>query len=425
MKKLSATIQFDKKPKIIILISLTLLVVLIIGGTYVYLKKDSWLANDLVAQGEKYLIAKQYDNAIESFNKAIKADVKEEKAYIHLADIYIIDSRPEEAVQILKKGLNATQSKIISAKLKSEQSKINTYGNTSGNRKSYSLIAQQGDWIYYSAYSKYIYKVKINGTDKERFNVGAVDLNVVGDWIYYMDLHSNHICKIRLDGTEKTKLNNDDCSDLNVVGNWIYYLNYVEKDSVCKIFRIRTDGTGREKICDDEAGSLNVEGDWIYYSDGYDTCIYKIKTDGTKKTKLSKDTAYNINVVANQIYYSNNNNDIYKINTDGTGKTKVSRNVGDHINVVGDWIYYDNFVNDMSGRNYLYKIKTNGTSRTELYDNYVLGIYSINDWIYLLFYDKSHKKCLYKMKPDGSQKQFFDFVGGPIYRDGKIVTYLG
>lgn len=92
----------------------------------------------------------------------------------------------------------------------------NSVGNTSGNINNYGWVAIQGDWIYYrnDALNGNLYKVKTDGTKKTKLNDDdVVNINVVGDWIYYFDVKSRsfagdvyHIYRIKIDGTEKTKI---------------------------------------------------------------------------------------------------------------------------------------------------------------------------------------------------------------------------
>ena len=75
-------------------------------------------------------------------------------------------------------------------------------------------------WIYYSSYgdelakmyrdfrifgeSEGIYRVKINGSDKQRISdVSGQSVNIAGEWIYYINLRDNRaLYKVRVDGTE-------------------------------------------------------------------------------------------------------------------------------------------------------------------------------------------------------------------------------
>ena len=392
-----------------LLIGLSATVVVIVG-VFVYLNTGARLADKQAVQGEKYLAGKQYDEAIGVFEKAIKTDKKTAKAYNGLADAYIglkdtkkaeesvqsgieaspeadilylklaemydNDGKPEEAVQTLKTGYAAVKSQNIQTQLKKLQAAINTYGNTSGNIANLGIVAQQGDWIYYTnsdgSNNYSLNKVRTDGTGKTKINDDlAVYINVVGDWIYYTNNDGSNkgslkgsLNKIRTDGTGKTKIN-DDLADvyINVVGDWIYCLN----NSDDSLYKMHTDGTGKTKINDDLVGQFNVVGDWIYYTSGRDNnFLYKMHTDGTGKTKINDDLVGQFNVVGDWIYYTNyegsDKGSLNKIRTDGTGKTKINDDLAVYINVAGDWIYYAN-VNDNDS---LYKIRTDATENQQV-----------------------------------------------------------
>ncbi len=60
-----------------------------------------------------------------------------------------------------------------------------------------------------------------------------------------------------------SEVNDDSTKTLNVVGDWIYYVN--EDDAGC-IYKIRTDRTERKMIGNGtRSHQLNVVGNWIYY----------------------------------------------------------------------------------------------------------------------------------------------------------------
>src|ERR1035437_5412867 len=67
-----------------------------------------------------------------------------------------------------------------------EPTVVNTYGNSGGNVADNGYVAQQGDWIFYSNCSDnwYIYKVKTDGTGKEKLNsiADSTGINVIGKW---------------------------------------------------------------------------------------------------------------------------------------------------------------------------------------------------------------------------------------------------
>lgn len=53
--------------------------------------------------------------------------------------------------------------------------------------------------------------------------------------------------KIKTDGTEKSQLNCDVSTDINVVGDWVFYMTSNDY-SGSVLYKIRTDGTERQKV---------------------------------------------------------------------------------------------------------------------------------------------------------------------------------
>lgn len=184
--------------------------IVVIAGAFVYMNTGARLADKQAVQGDKYLTAKQYDEAIGAFEKAIKTDKETAKAYIGLADAYVglqdtkkaeesvqsgikaspnadalyiklaelynNDGKPEEAVQTLKTGYATVKSQSIQTQLAKVQAAINTYGNTPGNLANGASVAQQGDWIYYcnGSDNDSVYKVRTDGTGKTKAT-GEID----------------------------------------------------------------------------------------------------------------------------------------------------------------------------------------------------------------------------------------------------------
>lgn len=293
-----------------------------------------------------------------------------------------------------------------------DNSAVNTVGNTPGNIANDAVVAQQGDWIYYTDVSgdNYLYKIKTDGTGKTQLNNERTqNINVVGEWVYYIsndnDFEEKYLYKIKTNGSNKMKLNNDVTGNITVMGDWIYYINNSDDD---RIYKIRTDGTNRTKICGDAAFLMTIVDDWIYYSNisddnGY---LYKIKTDGTGKLKLNNERIWHINVSGDWIYYTVRDRYIYKIKTDGTNKTKICQDKCMGINVFGDWIYYE-YCNNAGKDNKLCKIRTDGTEKTILLNNMCLSVNFADGWLYYIDVagDKSVDITLNKIRTDGTQNQ--------------------
>lgn len=102
-------------------------------------------------------------------------------------------------------------------------------------------------------------------------------LNLVDNWIYYINNDDYHIYKIDIEGKNKQKLNDDWSTHLNVYGSWMYYVN----DEDQTLYRMKTDGTSRQQLVDSKATLINVTSEWIFYIDPTNSKLYKMKHNGS------------------------------------------------------------------------------------------------------------------------------------------------
>ena len=302
---------------------------------------------------------------------------------------------------------------------------INTVGNTTGNTLNRGLAATQGDWIYYS--DKGIYKEKFDGKNRTKIcEDEAWFLNVVGQWIYFVDISDAYsLYKVKIDGTQKTKMNSEITGGLNVIGDWIYYIETQRiqtssgLEDFTNIWKMKTDGTNKIKIYDNtktRAGyiigtlsNLYATPNVLYFNlhqyEGEDNGIYKMDTNGIKMSLLNGECCVYTNYGDNWIYYRQFGNfDIYKMKYDGSERIQLSKTKNIKIdanfsmNEIGDWIYFC--------ENGLYKMKTDGTGRVKISEDDSEQINVAGDWIY--FVDKLNSDRLYKIKTDGSVRSRVD-----------------
>ncbi|NLW48758.1 MAG: DUF5050 domain-containing protein, partial [Firmicutes bacterium] len=121
-------------------------------------------------------------------------------------------------------------------------------GNSPSNIRNGGLVAQSGDWIYYSNSSDewgLLYKVKTDGTQKTKLTDYPVKfINVLDEWVYFSDNLFNEISyliKIKTDGTNQTIISEEPAYGVILNDNWIYYSNRF-------IYRMDKDGGNKSKI---------------------------------------------------------------------------------------------------------------------------------------------------------------------------------
>ncbi|GIM30468.1 hypothetical protein CPJCM30710_31340 [Clostridium polyendosporum] len=441
---------------ICIITTITLIVVLecIIFTKFIKVEK----IKENIDLGNKYLQEGKDEEAKNYFNKAIHIDNNRVDTYIDIGDYYReLEGTWYEAVQVFSKGYIETKNKDLKKKLYELKEKMS--GNTPGNIANGGRVARQGEWIYYSNYAEKLnlFKIKADETDKTRLNNEQSQyINVVDDWIYYVE--PDGIYKIHTDGSNRTKLKDansykqvvinliDDNSTtidgknykdlisnskfsiitLNVVHNKLYYTVDLglmsDMDPSGIIVSSNIDGTEEKVLCSfndnikssqgekgvNPAGCM-VLGNWIYYYNIYDEVswpLFRIKTDGTENSWFNEAVIMGMAASDNYIYYINYNvydmsqSGIYKVSEDL--KENVKFKVGDitnigAINVFRDYIYYS-YGND------LYRMKKDGSDKIRLYNAEncpkIFWINVIEDWIYFGADFKSGEHYLFKLKMD-------------------------
>jgi hypothetical protein len=298
-------------------------------------------------------------------------------------------------------------------------------GNTQGNLFYSGIAATKGDWIYYFFKDK-LYKIKTDGTQKTLLlNKDGYYLNIVNDWIYYVQ-ESSDIYRVKTDGTENTLILHDDLNigKMDVIGNYIRYLHKNQEHRTQFLLqRNNLDGTGKVVFeFPYDVREFVTDNEWMYIRDykrddkgDYslsDTkqVIYKTKEDGSSRTRISGLKDYLKILIEGDymyyLYYEEDEQSIYKYlyreKTDGTNKQKLCDDelvYDKFVNISNGWIYYQNASDDDK----IYKIKLDGTQRTKVCDE-DCGLYLlvVGDWI---IYDDSDFKGLYMIRTDGTQRQ--------------------
>lgn len=309
----------------------------------------------------------------------------------------------------------------------------NMRGNTPGNLNNFGLVAAQDDIIYlaYQGDSYRIYKFNPGEEGYSKLNDdGSRYLNVIGDWIYYINVDElNSLYKIRTDGSERTLISSDRAWNLSVLGDWLYYIN---EDDNNTIYKIRTDGTGRTRVNNNASAYINLTEDWIYFSNLNDSeRIYRIRSDGSERSPVNDEPSRALVVDEDWIFYlsmieregySGDGSDpasqdiivaeepvlddmfLCKIRPDGSGRITVG-NINGHINYFNlddNWVYY-NYTPSYSMGNDMARTDKNGFNYRELpVSGYYINLAS--DWVFV----NTYIGVTFYMRPDGSDAQMVD-----------------
>ncbi len=270
-------------------------------------------------------------------------------------------------------------------------------GNTPGNINNRGYKAEEGDWIYYYNVEDEgkLYGIKKDGSGNVKISDDEVSfINVMDGWIYYCaqdekdtDFHIV-VYKIKTDGSNKTIVANSEFAvDMSLVGDWVYYNDANFTGGLC---RIGIDGTNQQKLLDTYFSDYCVTDDWIYYNNGHDGHkLYKINIKSGQSTKLCNDRTYLRDIIADGdwIYYSiSDERGIYRIRTDGTERTSILDGPVSTINISGDWIYYTSADDDHTG---LYRVRKDGSGNMKISNANTGYLNIVNDTVFCPAYSKN------------------------------------
>lgn len=150
---------------------------------------------------------------------------------------------------------------------------------------------------------------------------------ISGEWVYYQNDNDYEydFYKIKLDGTKKERLSDSLMFSPVVKDNWVY------GRSTSKIFRIATDGSSEEKIyySSNDIYRMNAGDGRIYYTEDKNkkTSVYCMNLDGTKRTKLfteKKGTSVShLNILKDELVFKDFEEDGIVVINIQTGDTTI------------------------------------------------------------------------------------------------------
>lgn len=235
----------------------------------------------------------------------------------------------------------------------------------------------------YNIIDENLYKIEADGSYKKICEDKLSDINLVGDWIYYINKDDDSkVYKIKIDGTEKTKIVDFKSLFLTVDNNYLYCLYDF------KVHKMDLNGANGILISGEDAASyFKLLGDWVYYKAftwGSGARMHKMKSNGSTQILLGEDKPVG-----------------FKLSED---KSSVQCYCAKFESFDNDWVYY---INEDDG-NKLYKIKLDGGSRTKICDDRLDNYYTeiVNGWIY--YQNSNDGNKYYRIKTDGTERQLLE-----------------
>ena len=250
--------------------------------------------------------------------------------------------------------------------------KYNVVGNDTNNIKNLGgIISTQDEWFYYYYSgdlfnSEGLYRSKKDGTNKALMVKGfIVDINVVGDYVYYVTVKPiidddwkyvgyYQLYKIKLDGTENTKIL-DHAVNVSILNDNIYYIigidtlgiaNYSDSsfDNEKKGYIAMCDLNGKncQYLVEKDTNSMLVENSKIYYDS--DNKVYYFDLNNRTETFLFEtDSRNSYYALSNDSIIFYKNDGIYKYYLDGREIEILLKEINNisWLNVVGNNLYFN------------------------------------------------------------------------------------
>lgn len=284
-------------------------------------------------------------------------------------------------------------------------------GNLAGNIYAYGVLAQQDEWVYYNSCGddSSLYKMKVDGSEKQKLcDDDAGSINVVGQWVYYVDYYSE-LKRIGIDGANEQVFLEEDVSNLMVDTNAIYFISEDDR----KIYRMKHDGSGSECITTYECWSFCLSEGALF--------IQTSIADLPQIKRLDPATLQSEIVITEDLGTSFLDGEwLYYSGIDGLGRVQISTGEktelydGNVLSAVlcGEWVYFHNGTHwlDSVGTSRLvgnlYRMRTDGTDKEVIDDGLCLSINATEDYIYFSRYDDAGKKLVwYRMRTDLTGKE--------------------
>ena len=278
------------------------------------------------------------------------------------------------------------------------------WGNSDANIHQGGFIAENEKFIYYSNMNddQRIYKVQKGSQETTKITKHkSYEINLVGNYIYYIYGSPGYIYRIKNDGTEEEKLTTKRCLNLLVNKDFMLYKEYGGKNGDLYIHDIKSN---KRKMLKENIVEFSVNGNYIYFSEGVNCNLYKMDFYGNNLMKICDDYVSEITIFENYIYYTNFNQDdkLYRINQDGTNKTLISENACWNINIYKGYIYYRN----QSDKGNIYKMKLDGSDNHKIIEGNCAKIHVIDD--FMIFYRITEGSGYYKADLDGENVQLMN-----------------
>ena len=200
-----------------------------------------------------------------------------------------------------------------------------TYGNTQENQTNNGILVADENYIFYCAKDyrdkNYIFKTtKTTGEVLELTTSNAKFLNIYNDYLYYIN-EENSIFKMKKDGSDRQRVV-EEATNMCIENNYLYYIN----DNMFEgLFKLDLGTNKNKEITNIKIKEFTIYKEYIYYINEEDNQLYRIDINGNNNQNISTDNLSNICVTNDKIYALNSTdgNSIYEFSLDGTENRKI------------------------------------------------------------------------------------------------------
>ncbi len=200
-------------------------------------------------------------------------------------------------------------------------------GNSAANLFHSGLMTTDAENIYYIDPNYSVFKEnKTTGEKTKIQDVSGFFLNVVGEWLYYLDPFTQQVIgRVKVDGTENQHMYENAegvLSYLSVVGDEVYFIAQELRDDLTpelqeqiassgnqaelyqtRLYRLKVGKTKPERVAEVDLLQYVVYKDGIYFLDRFETAVYRMDLNGKNVKKVVSGPVYDFEIVNDVLYY--------------------------------------------------------------------------------------------------------------------------
>ncbi len=295
-------------------------------------------------------------------------------------------------------------------------------GNSAANILSYGFATEDDTYLYALDDSFTIYRQPLTGGEKESLGIKGMYLNVVGDWVYYINMDDttpddyNKIFRMQKDGSEKTKISDDPAVNLYVVADDLYFISLDEQNAnMTQVFTMKADGSGKKQLSTNGAARFILYKEYIYYV-GTSGGVYRVTSSGKEETLLQEANAIFLDAYDDTLYYVDGSVadqvsgtpklPLMQMGLDGSNPTAVRDDIQVYcFDATDDGIYFA----DMSNMLPIKRMDFDGTGEAQLIDPIIIAFNVTENYLYCL---NNETGSFQLMTKDGTLEQVVGTVDG-------------